>query len=70
MSNEHGRITTTQVLMTMSETDHHHLATTNAPRRCGGCGAAATVYDHAVGFRCSDCGDYPDGRRQGGQGDD
>jgi len=44
-------------------TDHHHLATTNAPRRCGGCGAAATVYDHALGFRCGACGDYPDGRR-------
>jgi len=44
-------------------TDHHHLATTNAPRRCGGCGAAATVYDHALGFRCGACGDYPAGRR-------
>jgi len=43
--------------------DHHHLSTQNAPRRCGGCGAAATVYDHDLGFRCSDCGDYPDGRR-------
>jgi len=44
-------------------TDYHHLATTNAPRTCGGCGAAATVYDYAVGFRCGACGDYPDGRR-------
>jgi len=43
--------------------DYHHLAETNAPRRCGGCGAAATVYDHALGFRCGACGDYPDGRR-------
>jgi len=44
-------------------TDYHHLASTNAPRRCGGCGAAATVYDHAVGFRCGACGDYPARRR-------
>jgi len=43
--------------------DHHHLATTNAPRTCGGCGAAATVYDHALGFRCGDCGNYPGKRR-------
>jgi len=43
--------------------DYHHLATTNAPRRCGACGAPATVYDHAVGFRCGACGDYPASRR-------
>ena len=47
----------------MSTTDYHHLATTNAPRRCGACGDAATVYDHALGFRCGACGDYPAGRR-------
>jgi len=27
--------------------DYHHLSAQNAPRTCGACGAAATVYDHA-----------------------
>jgi len=43
--------------------DYHHLAETNAPRTCGGCGSSATVYDHARGFRCSNCGNYPAARR-------
>jgi len=47
----------------VSETDYHHLATTNAPRACDACGAPATAYDHALGFRCGDCGDYPASRR-------
>ena len=44
-------------------TDYHHLSTQNAPRTCGACGAAATVYDHDLGFRCGDCGNYPSARR-------
>jgi len=51
----------------MSTADYHHLAETNAPRTCGACGAAATVYDHDLGFRCGACGDYPAGRRGTGQ---
>jgi predicted RNA-binding Zn-ribbon protein involved in translation (DUF1610 family) len=44
-------------------TNYHHLAETNAPRTCGGCGSSATVYAHDRGFRCGDCGDYPAARR-------
>jgi predicted RNA-binding Zn-ribbon protein involved in translation (DUF1610 family) len=47
-------------------TNYHHLAETNAPRTCGGCGSSATVYAHDRGFRCGACGDYPAARRSTG----
>jgi hypothetical protein len=43
---------------------HHHLGEHNADHSCDICNGEATVYVHENGFRCGDCGPWPDQRRQ------
>lgn len=43
---------------------HHHLGEHNADHSCDICNGEATVYVHEDGFRCGDCGPWPDQRRQ------
>lgn len=38
---------------------YNHLGENNASRLCSKCGTTATVYVHGGGFRCGDCGPFP-----------
>lgn len=43
--------------------DFKHLNENNSDRSCGICNGSATVYVHEVGFRCGDCGPWPNSRK-------
>lgn len=46
---------------------YHHLSTENAERPCGACNERrATAYVHETRFRCGECADVPESRREHG----